>query len=206
MNLLRRIASRLDVGKFASPREYGPLSVEEAIVAGVLIIGAHSYGMPTIRRFQGDTATVQIGKYCSLADGSVFMVGGNHRTDWITTYPLRIMLGLPGALTDGHPTSKGDIIVGNDVWIGADARILSGVEIGDGAVIGASSVVATDVRPYAIFAGNPAREIRRRFSDRTVEELRRTAWWDWPDELVRDRVEYLCDPHVEAFLTRFGGA
>jgi acetyltransferase-like isoleucine patch superfamily enzyme len=180
------------------------LSREEAIAAGVLEIGGYSYGEPHVILYPGDTAKVRIGRYCSIADGVELMVGGNHRTDWISTYPLRIMLGLPGALEDGHPATKGDIVVGSDVWIGADARVLSGVEIGDGAVIGTAAVVAADVRPYAIVVGNPAREARRRFSDRVIDELCRIAWWEWPDELVRERVGSLSSPDVDDFLRKFG--
>lgn len=180
------------------------LGSEEAIAAGVLSLGAHTYGDPSVIRYPGDTAKVQVGKYCAIADGTEFMVGGNHRPDWVTAYPLRVMLGLPGALEDGHPATNGDIAIGNDVWIGTDALILSGVTVGDGAVIGAAAVVTKDVRPYAIVAGNPAREIRRRFSGETIEALGRIAWWDWPEETVRERVGELNDPDVEAFVRAYG--
>jgi acetyltransferase-like isoleucine patch superfamily enzyme len=179
------------------------LSREKAVAAGVLALGGHSYGEPSVLVYPGDTAKARVGRYCSIADGVELMVGGNHRPDWVTTYPLRIMLGLPGALEDGHPASKGDIEVGNDVWLGSGARVLSGVTIGDGAVIGTRAVVATDVRPYAIVVGNPAREIRRRFPDPLIEALRRIAWWDWPDEVVRERVGELCSPDIEGFVRRY---
>jgi acetyltransferase-like isoleucine patch superfamily enzyme len=185
-------------------RRPGSLSLAAATEAGVLSLGEHSYGNPGITVFPGDTAKVRIGKYCSMADGAEFFVGGNHRPDWITTYPLRVMLDLPGAMLDGHPDSKGDIAVGNDVWIGADARILSGVTVGNGAVIGLGTVVASDVRPYAVMVGNPAREMRRRFPDPIVDALQRIAWWDWPDETVRERVEELCSPDLEGFVRRYG--
>lgn len=184
-------------------RRLGSLSLAAATDAGVLTLGEHSYGNPGITVFPGDTAKIQIGRYCSLADGAEFFVGGNHRPDWVTTYPMRAMLGLPGALRDGHPASKGDILVGNDVWVGADSRILSGVEIGNGAVIGLGSVVVTDVRPYAIVVGNPAREVRRRFSDPIVDALEQIAWWDWSDDVVRERVEDLCNPDLEGFVRRY---
>lgn len=189
----------------ADPRRRpGSLSLETASEVGFLSLGEHSYGNPSIVAFPGDSAKVRIGRYCSMADGAEFFIGGNHRTDWVTTYPLRAMLELPGALVDGHPATKGDIVVGNDVWIGADARILSGVTIGDGAVIGLGAVVTADVRPYAVVAGNPAQEVRRRFPDAIVDALRQIAWWDWPDETVRERVEDLCSPDLEGFVRRFG--
>jgi carbonic anhydrase/acetyltransferase-like protein (isoleucine patch superfamily) len=109
---------------------------------------------------------------------------------------------LPGAVEDGHPTTRGDIHVGNDVWIGHGATILSGVSIGDGVVVGARAVVSSNVRPYAIVAGNPARELRRRFSDASVEKLRRLKWWDWPDTVVEDAIDLLCAGDVVA-LERF---
>jgi acetyltransferase-like isoleucine patch superfamily enzyme len=186
-------------------RRPGSLSIEVASEVGFLSLGAHSYGNPSIVAFPGDTAKVRIGRYCSLADGAEFFVGGNHRTDWVTTYPLRAMLELPGALVDGHPATKGDIIVGNDVWIGTDAKILSGVTIGNGAVIGLGAVVTADVRPYAVVVGNPAQEVRRRFPDPIVDALGEIAWWDWPDETVRERVEDLCSPDLAGFVRRYGG-
>ena len=130
----------------------------------------------------------------------VMIPAGNHRVDWVTTYPLRVMLGMDGAGADGHPASRGDIVVGNDVWIGFGATILSGVTIGDGAVVGARAVVARDVRPYAVVVGNPAREIRRRFDDATVERLLTLRWWEWPLEEIRRRVPLLCDQDVQRLL------
>jgi acetyltransferase-like isoleucine patch superfamily enzyme len=216
MNVLRRILNRpasssarsqsppgAGAGAQGVPRKPGSLSLESAVAAGVLTLGERSYGALSVILFPGDTAKARIGRYCSLAEGAELLVGGNHRTDWVTTYPLRVMFDLPGALNDGHPATKGDIVVGNDVWIGADSRILSGVTVGDGAVIGAGAVVATDVRPYAIVVGNPAQEVRRRFSDPVVESLLRIAWWDWPEQLISKRVEDLCNPDVESFVRRF---
>ncbi|HEX4753350.1 MAG TPA: CatB-related O-acetyltransferase [Solirubrobacterales bacterium] len=179
---------------------------ETAVARGVLSLGEHTYGDPAVIVYPGDTAKVRVGKYCAIADGTEFMVGANHVVDWVTAYPLRIMYDLPGAMEDGHPTTKGDITIGNDVWIGSDALILSGVTVGDGAVIGAAAVVSSDVRPYAIVAGNPAREVRRRFGGAEIEQLRRIAWWDWPDEVVKERVEELNDADLGAFLRRFGDA
>src|SRR4051794_13799349 len=83
---------------------------------------------PIVRRYTGDQARVVVGSFCSIARDVEFLVGGNHRVDWVSTFPFRITFGLPGALRDGHPSTKGDILVGHDVWIGAGATILSGVE------------------------------------------------------------------------------
>jgi acetyltransferase-like isoleucine patch superfamily enzyme len=167
-----------------------------------LTMGRASYGEPLIATFPGDDLHVRVGSFVSIALDVVMMDGGNHRTDWVTVFPMRACLGLPGAFEDGHPSSKGDIAIGNDVWIGRGARVLSGVTVGDGAVIGGYSVVTKDVRPYAIVAGNPAREIRRRFSDEQVEHLLAIAWWNWPMENIVKCVAELSDPDIDGFIMR----
>ena len=179
----------------------GMLTDREAIASGRATVGPHSYGSFTVLVGAGDRARVHIGSYCSIGVGATFGVGGNHRTDWVTTYPLRTAWGLPGANTDGHPRPERDIVVGSDVWIGSDALILPGVSVGDGAVIGARAVVARDVRPYAIVVGSPATEVRRRFDDATVERLLAARWWTWADDRVRAHVDLLCSGDVEGLLT-----
>jgi acetyltransferase-like isoleucine patch superfamily enzyme len=163
-------------------------------------MGRHTYGSPLIATFPGDTARVRIGSFTSIALDVVLMDGGNHRLDWVTTFPLRARLGLRGAYADGHPSSKGDIEIGNDVWIGMGACVMSGVKIGNGAVVAGRSVVAKDVRPYAIVAGNPAREIRRRFSDEQIDALERIAWWDWPQEKILECVCELSSENLDRFI------
>jgi acetyltransferase-like isoleucine patch superfamily enzyme len=165
-----------------------------------IVMGRYSYGTPLVRVYEGDAAVVHVGDFVSIADDVVFLVGGNHHVDWVSTFPLRAVLGLPGAFEDGHPATKGDIMVGSDVWIGRGATILSGVTIGDGAVVAAEAVVARDVRPYAIVVGNPAREVRRRFDDGTIEELLRIAWWRWPIERIIDSADLLNGASVADFL------
>jgi acetyltransferase-like isoleucine patch superfamily enzyme len=166
-------------------------------------MGPHSYGEPRLVRHEGDVNDLYIGAYCSIAEDVEIMVGGNHRPEWISTFPMRIKFNLPGALEDGQPASKGDVRIGNDVWIGRGSRILSGVTIGDGAVIGAWSVVTKDVRPYAIAVGVPAREIKRRFSDNQVDALLRIQWWQWPDEKVIAEVGALNGGPIDEFINRF---
>lgn len=168
--------------------------------------GSYADGGPEVIRYQGDNEAVTIGAYCSIAAGVKFFPGGNHRADWVSTYPFRVKLTLPGAYTDGHPYSKGPITVGNDVWIGRDATILSGVTIGDGAVIGANSVVTKDVRPYAVVVGNPAHEVRRRFTDAQVDELLAIRWWDRSEEEIAEWVPLLSSPDVDGFLDLVGQA
>lgn len=170
-----------------------------------LTMGRHSYGEPLIPTYPGDESRVRIGAFSSVALDVVIGDGGNHRIDWVSTFPFRAIFGLEGAYADGHPQSRGDVQIGNDVWIGRGARILSGITIGDGAVVGGYSVVTKDVRPYAIVAGNPAREVRRRFSDEQVEALQAIAWWEWPLERILESVPWLCSANVDAFISEHGG-
>ncbi|MGF1659657.1 MAG: CatB-related O-acetyltransferase [Rubrimonas sp.] len=120
-----------------------------------------------------------IGRFCAIAEGARFAMGGGaHAMGGFSTYPFEIF-GLPvGDAPSGPPPA--DTVVGDDVWIGREAMILPGARIGSGAVIGAGAVVAGEIRPYAVVAGNPARELRRRFDDATVAALLDLAWWDWP--------------------------
>lgn len=179
---------------------FGSLTTAEAIAAGRASVGRHTYGSFKVNAGRSDRARLKIGAFCSIAYGVEFSLGGNHRADWISTYPFRVMWGLPGAFTDGHPRSERDTEVGNDVWIGAQALILPGAKIGDGAVVAARAVVTGEVRPYAIVGGVPARELRRRFDDRQIELLLELRWWEWPDELIRDNVDLLCSPDVDGLL------
>ena len=131
------------------------------------------------------------------------MLGGNHRVDWVTTYPFNVLFP-EAAHFEGHPHSKGDVVIQNDVWIGMGALILSGVTIGNGAVVGARSVVTRSVPPYALAAGNPARVVRLRFSEDQIRQLERIAWWDWPIEKVQEAWPGLLSADIEAFLDRYG--
>lgn len=131
---------------------------------------------------------LKIGKFCSIACGAKFLFNSaNHALGSLSTYPFPIFYeewGLDRRSVADAWDNKGDIVVGNDVWIGYEAVILSGVTIGDGAVIGARAVVTKDVPPYTIMGGVPARPIRRRFDEATVETLLRLRWWDWPKEKI----------------------
>ena len=169
--------------------------------SGRIEIGAHTYGAPRVR-WWGEAANLSIGKYCSIAEGVEIYLGGNHRTDWVTTYPFSWFgRKWPEArgLT-GHPATRGDVVIGNDVWLGAGCVVLSGVRIGDGAVIGCRAVVSRDVPPYAIVAGNPARMVRSRFDDSQVARLLAARGWDWPDARVRSHAGLLMSGDIDRFL------
>jgi acetyltransferase-like isoleucine patch superfamily enzyme len=165
-------------------------------------IGEYTYGNPNIVSW-GKEATLKIGKYCSIAGNVVIFLGSEHRTDWISTYPFSIFLE-EGKSIKGHPSTKGDVIIGNDVWIGFNVIIISGVTIGDGAAIGAGSVVAKDVPPYTIVSGNPARIVRYRFNEETIQKLLQIRWWDWPDEKVKENIHLICSDSIDVFIKKFG--
>ncbi|WP_327169087.1 CatB-related O-acetyltransferase [Streptomyces subrutilus] len=136
-----------------------------------------------------------IGKYCALATGTRFiMAGANHPTLGVSTFPFTIFGGAwaerTADLLVGMPT-RGDTVVGNDVWFGRGATVMPGVTIGDGAIVATGAVVTADVPPYTIVGGNPAREIRRRYDEADVARLLRAAWWNWPVEHITEHVRTL---------------
>ena len=153
-------------------------------------VGDFTYGQPVV--YQWDTKTrLTIGKFCSIGGNVQILMGGEHHTEWMTTYPFNVLMADAYGFEENRAKSKGDIVIGNDVWIGNSAIILSGVTIGDGAVIGAGSVVTKDVAPYQIVGGNPARHIRWRFGLTIRERLEKLAWWDWPEEKIAEAVPVL---------------
>ena len=159
-------------------------------------VGRGTYGEPSIRHWK-EPATLKVGSFCSIAEDVTIFLGGNHRTDWITTYPFSVFRESAKHIV-GHPASRGDIIIGNDVWIGDSAVILSGVSIGNGAVIAASAVVTTDVPPYSIFAGNPAKVIRMRFEEEEIAILQSLEWWGWDDAKLDSAMPHLLNGDISA--------
>ena len=132
---------------------------------------------------------LKIGKFCSIACGAKFLfTSANHALGSLSTYPFPIFFeewGLDVKDIRQAWDNRGDIVIGNDVWIGFEAVILSGVTVGDGAIIGTRTVVTKDVPPYTIVGGAPARPIRRRFEDAVIEKLEALRWWDWDEEAIR---------------------
>jgi acetyltransferase-like isoleucine patch superfamily enzyme len=156
---------------------------------GIKIIGGHDEGTKLI-----------IGKFCSIAEGVTVFLGANHRVDWFTTFPFghtRESVFSKVKKDHGHPSSKGDIIIGNDVWVATNAVIMSGVKIGDGAVIAAYSIVTKDVPPYTIVAGNPAKQIRKRFNDDVINKLLELKWWDKSESEINEISDILCSNDIE---------
>jgi acetyltransferase-like isoleucine patch superfamily enzyme len=166
-------------------------------------VGRHTYGHHQITvHHWGEPAELRIGAFCSIADRVDVFLGGNHRSDWVTTYPFPSFPDQwPAAKgIEGVPVTNGDVVIGNDVWIGSNATIMSGVTVADGAVIGTDSCVTRDVAPYAIVAGNPAKELRRRFDAETIAKLLELRWWDWSDERIGANAALMSSTDIDRFI------
>jgi len=140
-----------------------------------------------------------IGKFCMIASDVTFIMNGaNHLTESISTYPFAIFgNGWKNAMDGKTYPQKGDINIGNDVWIGYNATIMAGVTIGDGAIIATNSTVVKDVEPYTIVGGNPASEIKKRFSEKTIKKLLELKWWNWNIEKITKNIQHLTDNKIE---------
>ena len=147
--------------------------------------------------FVGDKLV--IGKFCMIASDVIFIMNGaNHLSESVSSYPFAIFgKDWTDAMEGKKYPTKGDTIIGNDVWIGYGATIMPGVKIGDGAIIATKSVVTKDVEPYSIVGGNPAKEIRKRFSEIEIEKLLKKRWWDWSIEKITQNVQNLTSSDVE---------
>ncbi len=172
-----------------------------------LEIGEHSYiHDQTIRNPSGALTHISIGRFCSIAT-DLTIIGYDHHHEWITTFPFlddahraewpgTKNIPYPQAPQFGSNKSRGDITIGNDVWIGYNVKLFKGITVGNGAVIGACSLVNKSVEPYTIVAGTPARPIRRRFSDAEISALQRMEWWNWPAELINECMSFLCSSKI----------
>ena len=147
--------------------------------------------------FTGDQLI--IGKFCMIAsDAKFIMNGANHLSNAISTYPFSIFgNGWENAMEGKAYPNKGNIEIGNDVWIGYNATIMAGVKIGDGAIIATNATVVSDVEPYTIVGGNPAREIKKRFSPEIIERLLKLQWWNWDIEKITKNVQNLTDLDID---------
>ena len=170
--------------------------------SGFLEIGKYTYGSPQILRWK-DGHKCTIGNFCSIAEGCRIFLDGNHRSDWVTTYPFghvhRQVFNIAG-VGKGHPSSNGDVTIGNDVWIASNVTIMSGVAIGDGAVIAANSHVVKDVAPYTIVGGNPSKFIKYRITEKQIKMLLHLKWWHWDDNKINQNTPLLCSNDIDKFL------
>ncbi len=194
---------------FESPFAGKP--IKQQVTNPNIIVGDHSYysGYYHKHSFEecvrylnperDDVDKLVIGRYCSIGSGAVFMMAGNqgHQHSWISTYPFfyHNSDAFEGAI-DGFERS-GDTVIGNDVWIGTEAMIMSGVTIGDGAIIASRAVVTKDVAPYSIVGSNPAKLIRYRFGEDEITKLLAMQWWHWKDEHIKNAMKLLCSSDIE---------
>lgn len=166
------------------------------------VIGDFTYGKPKVI-FENDETNLYIGKYCSIANEVTIFLGGNHRPDWVTTYPFNSIPDFSEYKNiTGHPATKGDVIIGNDVWIGLKSTILSGVKIEDGAIVAAGSVVTKNIGPYEIWGGNPAKFIKKRFTDDQIKKLLEISWWNWNNQKVKDNIPNLMNENINIFIEK----
>ncbi len=176
------------------------ISIQAQVEAAKIRLHPTSYGGLRVVTTNANKAMCVIGKFCSFGAGCVAMLGGEHNTDWVSTYPFSAFAFWEAGAVPGHPKPMGDVTFGNDVWVGEGCLILAGTTIGDGAVIGARSVVRGAVPPYSIMVGNPARRVGSRFQPATVEALLRIRWWDWDDERIKRAVPYLMSSDITKFI------
>lgn len=171
-------------------------------------VGKYTYETQYIQlKSWGEGSIVKIGSFCSIADNCKVYLGGNHRTDWTTTYPFgHVYKDIFNSFNgDGHPKTNGDVIIGNDVWVGSNVTIMSGIKIGDGSVIAANSHVVKDVEHYSIVGGNPAKLIKYRFSQDQISNLIKIGWWNWDDKKINDNLKLICSPDIQAFIDKHIG-
>lgn len=196
-SLWARVLLRLDSDRRLSNQ----FECRRLLQDGRLSIGWGTYGFPRVLDF-GEAEKIAIGNYCSIAVGVEVFLGGNHRTDWISTFPFMEFPNHYPACADvtGHPSSDGDVVIGHDVWLGRGATVLSGVSVGNGAVVGARAVVSRDVPPYSVVVGNPGRVVKKRFPDAIVERLESLQWWLLPPSVIAGGSRLLLQEPTEARL------
>ncbi|MGQ9371120.1 type B chloramphenicol O-acetyltransferase [Azospirillum sp. ST 5-10] len=148
-----------------------------------------------------DADKLIVGSFCSIGSGAAFIMAGNqgHRNEWVSTFPFHFMPEVPafaGAANGYLPA--GDTVIGSDVWVGSEAIIMPGITIGHGAVIGTRALVTRNVEPYTIVGGNPAKPIRKRFSEEHIAMLLDMAWWEWGDALLAQAMPLMTTGDIDA--------
>lgn len=167
----------------------------------VCSIGKYCYAADSnlqLNFYRGPECKLVIGNFVSIGPRVTIYVGGEHYTDWVSTYHFSEIFG--DVESRECIKTKGNVVIGSDVWIGGNVIILSGVTIGHGAVIGAGSVVSKDVEPYSIVAGNPIRELRKRFTEEQREKLLQIRWWEWDDEWVDRFIPMIMNNDIANFI------
>lgn len=178
-------AKNIFVGDYTyfDDRRYGPDKFEEYNVL-------YNYDFSKVK--------LVLGKFCAIAAETRFIMTGDHKLDAISTYPFPIFgHGWEFAFNVYDLPVKGDIIVGHDVWFGYDSLVMNGVTIGNGAIIAARAVVVKDVPAYSIVAGNPAKVVKMRFDDKTIDRLQKIAWWDWNIKKINKYMKLICNLDID---------
>lgn len=198
---------KMFLSNFLERMEYSRLSLqnEYLILMKKLFIDTGTYGKPIVKYYDPECKSiVKIGKYCSISTNVCIIVGADHNSDFISTFPFWIFDKVNFSCPDDVKTSRGDVLIGSDVWIGRDVLIRDGVTIGDGAVIGACSVVTRDVKPYEIVAGVPACHLRFRFNDDQIKALLNIKWWEWSKNEIIKNQYLLLSNKIDEFIRVFG--
>ncbi len=198
VKFIRKVLNLLN--KKPTLKEY-PNNFKDYKIGKNICIGKHTYGKPIILSWD-HTAKLKIGNFCSISDNVVIILGGDrdHKYYNVSTYPFHIFLKEFKYLQEESPPIKKDVIIGNDVWIGYGATILSGVKIGDGAIIGAKAVVSKSVGPYSIVVGNPGKVIKKRFDGETIKKLLKIKWWNFDLKKIKSNIPLLLDKDISAFI------
>lgn len=167
-----------------------------------MIVGKHTYGHDRIHiNWKHESANLIIGSFCSIGANCKVYLGGNHRHDYFTTFPFGFTSNEFFKYSElNHPTTNGDIIIENDVWIGENVTIMSGVKIRNGAVIAANSHVTSNVSAYSVYGGNPAKFIKARFNPNTIDVLLKLKWWDKSDEEIQKIIPIICSNNFNELL------
>ncbi|MEM9574934.1 MAG: CatB-related O-acetyltransferase, partial [Pseudomonadota bacterium] len=152
----------------------------------------------------GEGSSLEIGSFCSIAENVQIFLGGNHRVDWGTTFPFGHVFEqkLGSKKTPGHPSTKGNVVIGNDVWLGSGATIMSGISVGHGAVVAANSTVVKDIDAYEIWGGNPAQLISKRFDGGLIQRLLELAWWTLSESEIKEISPLLSQPMTHEVLDK----
>ena len=199
-------------GKIPNPNTINPIEgydkeiyIKPTIKNKNIIVGDFSYIADSdfeshvTHHYEWNNDKLIIGKFCQIASGVEFIMNGaNHQMNSVSTFPFYTLEGweqTPPAQND--LPIKGDTIIGNDIWIGQNATILPGVHIGDGAIIGANSVVGSDIAPYTIVVGNPAKPLRKRFDDELIEIMEKLKWWDKSVEEINSLIPILTSSNLD---------
>ncbi|SIO19364.1 Acetyltransferase (isoleucine patch superfamily) [Carnobacterium alterfunditum] len=173
-------------------------TVSKIFPLDIVKVGTYTYGVLNIYSYGSKNERLSIGSFVSIASDVTFMLGGNHMLNTLSTYPFRVMINGEEA----EAISKGEIIINDDVWIGTNSIILSGVRVGKGAVIGAGSIVTKDVPPYAIVGGNPAKIIKFRFSKEIIEQIIKIDLSYLTEKNIKSHIDDLYIPVTKETLSK----